>query len=205
MDILLIEDHAVVAEGVSSILPEGYRLKHWAADGEKGLAWLQSNTARLVIVDLKMPGIGGIETIRRLRRHYPHIGVLVFSSMVEPQVARWLMEQGVRVIVDKAVCAADLAEALGCAAAQTPYLSRAIAQAQLLTQSPIDCLTQREYQVLNYLMTGMRHREIAEQLFISHKTVSTYRQRAMDKLGLDTDLELAKFALQQGWIEASSV
>ncbi|MGB0957642.1 MAG: response regulator, partial [Litorivicinus sp.] len=81
MDILLIEDHAVVAEGIKTSVGEPFQVCHWARDGESGLAWLQSHRARIAIVDLKMPGIGGVETIRRLRRHFPQVAIVVFSSV----------------------------------------------------------------------------------------------------------------------------
>lgn len=202
MDVLIVDDHAVVAKGIEGMLRAPMRMVHWAGDGESALAWMQQRPPHLAVVDLKMPGMGGLAFLQRVRRHYPHVGLVVFSSEVNGAVSHWLLENGVRAMLDKDCSADELNDALKCAAQGQPYLSRQVAQDQLFNQDPLGRLTEREYQVIRLLLDGDRQKDVAEKLFISHKTVSTYRQRAMDKLGLTTDLELARFAYEYGWIQS---
>ena len=85
------------------------------------------------------------------------------------------------------------------------YLSQSVAQSQVLGMSDQDQLSEREFQVVQLLLSGQRPQQIADALFISHKTVSTYRQRAMTRLGLATELELAQYAIAQGWINGGTI
>ena len=200
MNILMIEDHPIVVDGIRAVLPPTHRIVHHAISAEAGLVWLKEHSADLVILDLMMPGIGGQEAVRRLRRHYPKLKIMIFSAHCATPICAWLLEQGVVALVDKDAGLEEVQAAMTQIGLGQRYLSHALAQSQVLGQLSGDGLTEREFQVVQMLLQGQKPAQIASHLFISVKTVSTYRQRAMARLGLQSDVELFQYALSQGWI-----
>lgn len=204
MKLLMIDDHPIVVDGVAAVLPPSFEMVHACSNAEDGLAWLQNNPVDLVILDLSMPGMGGQEAVRRLRRRYPKLPVMVFSAHCATPICRWLLDQGVQALVDKNANLDELLQGLEQVKQGHRYLSHSLAQAQVLGQHSDEKLSEREFQVLQMLLKGMRPVSIAQHLFISTKTVSTYRQRAMTRLGLSSDVELFQYAVSQGWIESAA-
>lgn len=203
--ILMIEDHPVVVDGVKAVLPDMIDELVHRPDAESGLEYLRQHSVDLVILALMLPGMGGQEAVRRLTRHYPKIKILIFSAHCATPICHWLIERGVAALVDKNAGAAELHEALKRVTLGQRYLSQSVAQSQVLGMSDQDQLSEREFQVIQLLLSGQRPQQIADALFISHKTVSTYRQRAMTRLGLSTELELAQYAIAQGWINGGTI
>jgi len=204
MKCLMIDDHPIVVDGLRAVLPPNVTIAHHATDAESGLQWLKDHSVDWVILDLMMPGIGGQEAVRRLRRHHPKISILVFSAHCATPICSWLLEQGVMALVDKNASPQELQTAFSQIARGQRYLSHGLAQSQVLGSLSGDGLSEREFQVIQMLLQGQKPAEISANLFISPKTVSTYRQRAMTRLGLNSDVELFQYALSQGWIGSAA-
>lgn len=204
MKLLMIDDHPIVVDGVAAVLPPTFEMVHSSSNAEDGLVWLQSHCVDLVVLDLSMPGMGGQEAVRRIRRRFPKLAIMIFSAHCASPICRWLLDQGVQALVDKNADLDELIQGLNAVRNGQRFLSHSLAQAQVLGQHKGDQLSEREFQVLQMLLKGMRPASIAEHLFISTKTVSTYRQRAMTRLGLTNDVELFQYAVSEGWMESAA-
>lgn len=172
--------------------------------GEQALSYLKTNPVDVVLCDLLMPGMGGPETLRRVARLHPNIGLLALTAEADVHLAREVIEQGVHAYVTKDAEPDELVKAIGCAARGDKYVSQKIAQQIALCpkqeSDPFDALSVREQQVLRMVLEGRAGTDIAELLCVSPKTVSTYRARLYDKLGVKNDVELFKFAVRHGYV-----
>ena len=202
MNCLIIEDHPIVVDGLRLALEPAHQILHNAATAEDGLVWLRTHSVDLIIMDMMMPGMGGQEAVRRLRCHYTQIQLLIFSAHCASPICGWLLEQGVVGLVDKNAGLNEVRQALLHIERGQRYLSQAVAQSQVLGNPAGEGLTEREFQIVQLLLRGLKPQAIADHLFISPKTVSTYRQRAMARLGIDSDVALVQLAISRGWIEA---
>lgn len=200
MRITIVDDHRVVADGLKTLFPDNAQCVGCFTCAETFLTELTHGFAcDVAIVDLKMPGMGGVELCRRLKRHFPSIKIMVVSSEARPPVTGWLLDMGVEAVLDKAIDPVEFSAALAQVKRGKRYLSQSVAQAEVLGDQTPE-LTPREYQIVTGLLNGTPAKELADQLFLSPKTVSTYKQRAMDKLGVCNDLELVMQAVDLGWV-----
>jgi len=203
--VLLVDDHAVVRGGVSRILERAgdLTLAGEAADGPAALRLAMTAAADVCILDLDMPG-GGLELVRRLREVRPALRILVFSQHAERDFAFRCLEAGAHGYLSKESGFATIERAIRKVASGHRYLSEA-AQDLVLEHvaggTPADPhvrLSSRELEVFLHLARGRRNREIAAELGLSVKTVSTHRTRVLEKLGLSSNVELALYAREHG-------
>jgi DNA-binding NarL/FixJ family response regulator len=210
--ILIVDDHAVVREGLLRIL--GSTGRGWTVDeagsGFQALEWLRRHPVDLAVVDLSMPGMGGIDLIRRIRSEYPATRVLVLSMHAEEQYALRAFKAGAAGYVTKDRASAELVDAVikvadGGAYVTASLAERVVQQLNGTREAPRhQRLSDRELEVLRRIVAGERLSDIAATLHLSIKTVSTHKRRIQDKLGLATTAALVRYGMEQGLIADES-
>lgn len=207
--ILLVDDHAVLRAGLRALLDaeRGFRVVGEAGTGEEALDVVRALTPRVVVMDLAMPGIGGLETTRRIAAMPGESRVLVLTAHGEEEFLFPVLEAGGSGYVTKTSADRDLIAAIRAVARGEVFLYPS-AQRVLLSRyqrleagrdvDPLQRLSARERQVLALTAEGYSSSEVGERLSLSPKTVDTYRSRIMEKLGLHHRTELVRFALRAG-------
>lgn len=210
-EVLIVDDHPLMRRGLACVLEaEGHRVVGEVPGGEEALSLLESLSPDLMTVDLSLPGIGGIELIRRARSLRPDLRSLVVSRHDEDLYAERVLRAGARGFVSKLEVPEVLSVAVRRVLDGRIYLSdRASARllsriaevgAERLDRSPLAALSDRELEVFELVGAGRTTREIAERLHLSVKTVESYKTRIKNKLTLKSASELIRFAVQ--WVEA---
>jgi two-component system, NarL family, invasion response regulator UvrY len=203
--IMLVDDHSVVREGYRSVLGKqpGLRVVAEAADGVEAYRLLKEVRPDLVIMDLIMPGIGGIETIRRMRQWDRNARILVFTMHQNAAFAVQAIRAGAKGYVTKTSPPETLIQAvmdvLADRIAISPDIGHELALSRLGEETnAADVLTPREFEVLQMLLSENTSEEIANTLHLSPKTVANLHSLIKDKLGVGSDIELVRLALRQG-------
>jgi len=203
--ILLVDDHAVVREGYRAVLQKqpGLRVVAEAADGTEAYRLFKELQPDLVIMDLTMPGIGGIEAIRRIRQWDPNARILVFTMHQNAAFAVQAIRAGARGYVTKTSPPETLVRAamdiLAGRTAISPDIDHELALSHIAGErGAADVLSAREFEVLRMLLAERTTEQIADTLHLSPKTVANLRSLMKDKLGVASDIELVRLALRQG-------
>ena len=206
--IIVVDDHAVVREGLVRILEgtgRGFGVAE-ASSGFQALEWLRRNPVDLAIVDLSMPGMSGIDLIRRIRSEFPATAVLVLSMHAEEQYAMRAFKAGASGYVTKDRAGTELVDAVVKVARGGAYVTESLAERvvqQLNGTTDVprhERLSDREHEVLRRIVTGERLADIANALHLSIKTVSTHKRRIQDKLGLPSTAALVRYGMEQGLV-----
>jgi DNA-binding NarL/FixJ family response regulator len=201
--ILLVDDHAIVRSGIRRLLAElpAVRLSE-AASGEEALDQVRDKTFQLLILDLNLPGLGGLELLRRLLKADPHLSILVFSLHTEAIYAARAMEAGARGFVSKNATPEELLAAVNTVLAGGTVIERDIAgemAAHELGESAyLRPLTQRDLEILRLLAEGNNLAQIAGALGIAYKTVANTLSRIKEKLGVSHTADLIRIAIGRG-------
>jgi two-component system invasion response regulator UvrY len=207
IEVLLVDDHELVRTGIRHLLDDeqGIRVVAEAGTGEEAIDYLRQNDfPDVVIMDINMPGIGGIEAIHRMVHMKPDINLVVLSVQGNDPYPARLLQMGAKGYLTKGCPASEMIQAVRTVATGQRYLSADVAQKLALNllpgggNSPIDALSQREMQVLLMVIEGNGIQEIADRLCVSPKTIGTYRHRLYEKLGVNNDVELTHLALRHG-------
>jgi two-component system invasion response regulator UvrY len=203
--IMLVDDHAVVREGYRSVLQKqrGLRVVAEAADGAEAYRLFKEARPDLVIMDLTMPGIGGVEAIRRIRQWDRNARILVFTMHQNAAFAVQAIRAGARGYVTKTSPPEALVRAvfdvLDGRIALSPDIDHELALSRIADEAvAADVLTAREFEVLRLLLAERTTEEIADLLHISPKTVANLHYLIKSKLGVSSDIELVRLALRQG-------
>ena len=202
--LLLVDDHTIVREGLKRVLnPAG---NHWtlteAVTGYQALELLREHEFDLALVDLSMPGMTGLELVRRIKTEFPGVRVLVLSMHAEEQYAMRAFKAGANGYVTKDIAATELVSAVRRVAAGGAYVTESLAERvvqQLNGTSDAPrhmLLTDREFDVLRRVAAGQRLTEIGDALHLSVKTVSTHKTRIQEKLQVTSTAELIRYALE---------
>ena len=206
--ILLADDHAVVRRGFQMILAEqsDMEIVGEAGNGREALELAAKLKPDVVVMDVAMPELNGIEATRRMAESAPHARVLALSMHKDSVYVRETLRAGARGYLLKDSVAADLVNAVRAVAAGEGYLSPAVSDAVLddyrrHVTNPIDLLTSREREVLQMLAEGKTNKEIAGILNLSVYTVDAHRGRIMEKLNVHSINELVRFAVRNGLID----
>jgi two-component system invasion response regulator UvrY len=210
--LLLVDDHRLTRTGVSRLLRDeaDIAVVGEADSGEKALALLERepfNRPDVVLMDARMPGIGGIEAAHQIRADYPQIKVLGISSIATGVVPSQMLRAGALGFLTKNIGVEELVKAIHMVAAGQHYVSPEVASKLSLdpfnnTRKPLfDKLSRREMQISQMLTDGKRVSQIAEYLKLSPKTVYSYRYRIFEKLGIRSDVELTILAVKHGLTE----
>ena len=197
--VLLVDDHPVVRQGIARILTTAIpdlRIGE-AVDGASAIRLLRSSAYQLVLLDLTLPGDSGLSLLRKLRREFPPVPILVVSMHPVDQFAQRALEAGAIGYVAKDSDPKELVHAVRAALAGGRHVPGEVREAARLKKDPPPHMTlsDREYQVLRMIGAGRTVTEISEELGLSVKTVSTYRGRILQKLDLRTSAELIHYAV----------
>ncbi len=204
--IVIADDHQLVREGIRRILDDDseFEIVGEAADGKQALQLVEDQLPDVILLDVAMPGVDGVETTRRLSKMKSAPRIVVVTMYADEHHAARLLRMGALGYVVKDAAPSELAESIRTVHAGKRFVSQSLREALALRfvdspeREPIDSLTNREFQVLRRLIAGANHREIAEELDISIKTVDAHRLNLLAKLGLRNNAELTKFAMQHG-------
>jgi len=202
--ILLADDHTLVREGLKQILASAADIEvaGEAATGDEALALVKSNDYDLALLDLSMPGLAGIDLIKRLKLERPRLRILVLSMHGEAQYAARALKAGASGYLTKDSASGEVVGAMRKVAAGGVHISEAAA-AQLVAgagprgDAPLHAaLSDREFEVFRQLVAGRGLTEIAERLHLSVKTVSTHKARLLDKMNMASTAELVRYAVE---------
>jgi len=206
--VLMADDHGIVREGLKQLfaLSQDIVVVHEAVSGGEVLAALRAGGVDLILLDMTMPGISGVNLITRLRAHAPCPPILVLSMHNEIQIARRALAAGVAGYLTKDSDPATLMAAIRKVAAGGRFIDPALAEKMVFDSGntelpPHDVLSEREYDVLRLLVHGMGVNQIADELKISNKTVSTHKARLMQKMDFHNNAELVRYAVAHGLVE----
>jgi DNA-binding NarL/FixJ family response regulator len=209
--ILVVDDHALVREGICALLKlqPDMEVVGEASDGRQALEMASRLRPDIVLMDISMPGLGGIEATYEIRKKYPDIKILILSQYDDAEYVRRLINAGISGYILKHALVTELVSAICAVSRGEMYLYPAVAS-QVVDQylgrraqveDPYEKLTEREKQVLKLLAEGASHKEIASMLGISAKTAITHQTNISQKLSIHSRAALIKFALKRGIIK----
>jgi DNA-binding NarL/FixJ family response regulator len=208
ISVLLVDDHDLVRTGLRSIVEAqpDMQVVAEASSGEEALRLARSLKPSVVLMDLNLPGMGGMGATERIVRAGLGSQVVVVSAQTEPPIPRRMLEAGALGFIAKASPADELIAAIRAAAAGRRYLGAEVARQMALDglngrRSPVDELSKRELTVAIKLAKGLSQQEIAKQLNLSPKTIQTYKSRLFDKLDVDNAIALARLLTRHGLLD----
>jgi len=207
--VLLADDHAILREGLRALLglADDIEVVGEAADGQEAIDRVNALQPDVVLMDVSMPGLGGLEATLQIRRQRPDTRILVLTQYEDPEYVRRFLQAGVSGYVLKKSAGADLAAAIRAVHRGGLVLDPEVAKEALRAPTapggtsaarPYDTLTDREKQVLKLVAEGKANKEVAEILGISVKTAMSHREHLMEKLDLHSRTELIHFAIREG-------
>ncbi|MBN1379416.1 MAG: response regulator [Gammaproteobacteria bacterium] len=203
--LLIVDDHDLVRAGIRRLLQdvEEVEVIGECASGEEAMVACQKLDPEIVLMDLHMPGMGGMEAAKRIIDRYKDIKVIILTAESEAPVSKHTIKFGVSGYLTKGSGISEMIHAIKQVNAGHRYISPVVAQKLALSmldgdQSPLDKLSKRELEVLIRISQGQSNREIAEQLHLSPKTTSTYRARLLEKLNATNDVELSRICRTSG-------
>jgi two-component system invasion response regulator UvrY len=213
ISVLLVDDHDLVRSGIRRMLEDapGIKVVGEACSGEDALKISRELKPNVVLMDVKMPGIGGLEATRKLIRSDPEIKIIIVTVYSNDLFPTRFIQAGALGYITKGASMEEMIQAIRTVFSGQRYISPEIANRialKSLTDSgktPFDLLSERELQVMMMITKGIKVQEISEKLHLSPKTVNSYRYRIFEKLGVKNDVELTHFALRHGLLDAEAV
>lgn len=212
--VMIVDDHALVREGITALLKlyDDVDVVGEASDGVEAIERLSELKPDIVLMDIAMPGLGGLEATIEIKKRDPNVKVIVLSQYEDRGYVRRFLKANVSGYILKRAVGGELIAAIRAVAKGESYLHSSIASKVIegyvgeTTDSPdpYDLLTDREKQVLKLVAEGNTHKEIASILGISVKTAIAHNTNIFEKLGLHSKAELIKFAIQKGIIRLES-
>lgn len=211
IELLLADDHTLLREGLKRVLHQtsDILVEGEAGNGQEALALLAQRHWDALVLDLSMPGRDGIDLIRQIRNDYPKVPILVLTMHGEQQYVARAIKAGAAGYLTKDSAAEELVQAVRKVAMGGRFLSRTLAENIAFEKHgnhedlPHLLLSDREFSVFRLLATGLNNSEIAQHLFISVKTVSTYKARLLFKMQLRSQTDLVRYAIKHHLIDES--
>jgi two-component system invasion response regulator UvrY len=207
--VLLTDDHVLVRTGIKRLLEDSKKVKivGEASNGEESLDLSLSLKPDVILMDVNMPGIGGVEACRRILERDPKQKIIVLTVYTEKTFPKRMLEIGAKGYLTKECAVSEIIEALNIVNGGGAYIAPAIAQQLALSllpgneKNPIDRLSRRECQVMLMICHGLTNLQMSEKLCLSPKTVSTYRLRLLEKLDVHNEVDMLKIAVEQGMVD----
>jgi two-component system invasion response regulator UvrY len=211
--ILLVDDHELVRIGIKRLLQDipGIKVVGEASTGEEAVKIAKELIPNVVLMDVQMPGIGGLEATRKMVRHNPDIKVIALTVHGDEPYPSRLIQAGAVGYITKGCDAEEMMRAIRSVHSGQRYISGEIAQQLALKrftkaeESPLDILSERELQIMLMITSGQKVQDISTKLCLSPKTVNSYRYRIFEKLSIDSDVELTLLAIRLGLVAGHKV
>lgn len=205
-NLLIVDDHKIVTDGLSAMIAENpqFAIKGIAHDGATALEMVKVLSVDIVMLDIDMPVLNGIETAKILKKEYPDIKVIILTMHDERAMIRLFSELGANGYLLKNASKEELVTALEKVKDGELFYSEEVSSILLrpdeeAKKSPVlNSLTDREIEIIQLIASGLSNKEIGDKLFISHRTVDTHRTNLMQKLDLHNIAGLVRFAIQHG-------
>lgn len=208
INVLLVDDHDLVRAGVSRLLSDvaGIKVIGEASSGEEAVKIAREKHPHVVLMDVKMPGIGGLEATRKMLRNDPDIKIIALTVCGGEPFPTKLLQAGASGYLTKGAALDEMVNAIRSVHAGKRYLGPEIAQQLALKtlnegESLFDILSERELQVMIMITSGQTVQEISEKLCVSPKTINSYRYRIYEKLAVQSDVELTLLAIRHGILD----
>lgn len=211
--VLIVDDHELVRFGFKSLLgaQEGIEVVETLSSGEDAINWCRDNKGNIdiILMDVNMPGIGGIEATHRISKAWPDIGIIIITVHDDGPLPKQLLNGGARGYLTKGNGVEEMITAIRDVNSGKHYIAKDIAQQLALSvlpgeSNPLDGLSMRETQVLMMIAQGTKTQKISEILNLSPKTISTYRKRLHEKLDVDSDIEMLHLAMKYGVLDENN-
>ncbi len=207
--IIIADDHAIVRKGLRQIVEEtpDMVVTDEASNCHEVIEKVRKGQFDVVILDLTMPGRGGVDTLKEIKAEKPNLPVLVLSVHPEEQYAMRVLKAGAAGYVNKESAPVELIEAIRKVASGRKYISATLAESLALNlesdfEKPIhELLSDREFQVMCKIALGKTMTDIANELNLSIKTISTYRTRILEKMNMKSNAEIARYAIKNGLVD----
>lgn len=204
--VLVVDDHDLIRAGLARMLLDDGSIEvvGEACSGEEALAQIREHSPDVVLMDIKMPGIGGLEATRRIKRQNEATKVVVVTSCIDDPYPAHVMDSGASAYVSKKSHISEMIRAIKQVYIGERYISSDIAQMMALSkpnESPFDILSERELQIAMMIMDCQKVQSISDKLCLSPKTVNSYRYRIFEKLDITSDVELTLLAVRNGLID----
>jgi two-component system invasion response regulator UvrY len=211
--VLIVDDHDLVRNGFKSLLgsQQGINVLDTLSSGEEAINWCRDHNGDVdvILMDVNMPGIGGVEATRRISQTWNNIGIIIVTVHDDGPLPKKLLNGGARGYLTKGNGVEEMIAAIKDVASGKHYIAKDIAQQLALSvlpgeKNPLDCLSMRETQVLMMIAEGVKTQEISDILHLSPKTISTYRTRLNEKLKVHSDIEMLHLAMKYGLLDQNS-
>lgn len=207
--VLVVDDHDLVRSGIVRLLSDADNINvvGEASCGEDAIKIARDQEIDVVLMDINMPGIGGLEATRKLARSHPDLKVIAVTACDDGPFAARLMQAGAAGFMGKGAETSEMVLAIRKVHSGQRYISPEIAQRMALkpfqegSESPFDVLSEREMQTTLMIVSCNKVQEISDKLCVSPKTVNSYRYRIFEKLGIDGDVELTILAMKHGILD----
>jgi two-component system invasion response regulator UvrY len=211
--VLVVDDHELICTGITRMLADFNQIKviGKAENGELAVQLAKKLIPDVILMDVNMPGIGGLEATRRIIRFNPDIKVIAVTVYNDEPYPTKFMQAGAAGYITKGVDIAEMVRAIIQVKTGKRYITPEIAQQMALKtlaphqSSPFDTLSEREMQVMLMITQGQKVQDISVRLFLSAKTVNSYRYRLFEKLKISNDVELTHMAIRHGIIDSSKI
>ena len=214
ISVFLVDDHELVRTGIRRILEDvrGLKVVGEAVSGEQAVQWFRENQADVILMDMNMPGIGGLEATKKILRFNPDTKIIVLTVQTETPFPLKVMQAGAAGYLTKCSAPDEMIQAIRSVNSGQRYISPAIAQQIALSQvcpaptdNPFKALSDREMQITMMITKGNKVQDIAESLNLSPKTVNSYRYRLFEKLNINGDVQLTRMAIRYGILDAETL
>jgi len=213
INVMIVDDHDLVRTGLKRILDDinGIEVIDEAGSGEQAIEIARSKKPDIVLMDISMPGIGGLEATRRITTSFPAIRVIALTVHDDIPFPTCLLEAGASGYLTKGSDVMEIISAINAVHRGHQYLTRDVAEKVAFTslrnrnRTPLERLSDRETEVMMMIIQGIRNKDIAEMLCLSPKTTSTLRYRLHEKLGVCNDVELTRYAIRHGIIKETAI
>ena len=207
ISIVLADDHEIVRSGIRMVLEEqpDMQVVAEAGDGEGAARYALGHKPQILVLDLNMPGVSGLDAIPRIQEASPATAIIVLTMQAEPAFAREALQSGAKGYVIKQSAASELVGAIRAVIAGDTYINPSLGArlaAEPAPEGPPDDLTPRETEILGLLALGYTNPEIADQLVLSVRTVETHRANVQRKIEASTRAELVAYAVANGLMPA---
>lgn len=208
VDVVVVDDHDLVRLGLVRLLSdvEGINVVAEGSSGEQAIELARKHEPDVMLMDVRMPGIDGIEATRKIMRHLPDIKIIAVTACNDDPFPSRLLQAGASGYLTKGASAEEMVKAIRTVLAGQKYLTASVAQKLALTnlggsQNPFNDLSDREMQIAILICSCKKVQEISDKLCLSPKTVNTYRYRIFEKLNVSSDVELTHAAIRHGLLE----